>query len=168
MNGLTIHKDTKLGPKVYILPEGITIDSDNITLDGHGATIMGTHKTASQGIKAHGRKNITIKNLRILNYYHGMSIKYSAGVEICDCTITLTTEIQSNTLFLDIWKPAADSYGGAIFLEQVTNAKIHDNDLQHEMNGILSYQCKRLEVTKNLANYCSGFGLHLFKTSQTT
>ena len=168
MNGITIKQNTKLEPKVYLLPEGITIDSDNVTLDGHGATIIGTDKTASQGIKVSGRKNITIKNLRILNYYHGISIKKSTGIEICNCTITLTTEIQSNTLFLDIWKSAADSYGGAIFLEQVTDAKIHDNDLQHQMNGILSYQCKRLEVTNNLANYCSGFGFHLFETSDST
>jgi parallel beta-helix repeat protein len=168
MTGLTINKDTQLEPKVYLLPEGITIDSDNVILDGHGATIMGTDKTASKGIKISGRKNITIKNLRILNYYHGISIKKSTGIEICDCTITLTTEIQSNTLFLDIWKSAADSYGGAIFLEQVTDADIHDNDLQHQMNGLLSYQCRRLNVTNNLANYCSGFGFHLFETSEST
>ncbi len=80
----------------------------------------------------------------------------------------LTTEIQSNTLFLDIWKPAADAYGGAIFLEQVTDANIHDNDLQHQMNGILSYQCRNLKMTNNLANYCSGFGFHLFETSDSS
>lgn len=168
MNGLTINQDTKLEPKVYLLPEGITIDSDNVVLDGHGATIIGTDKTASQGIKVSGRKNIVIKNLRILNYYHGISIKQSAGIEISHCTITLTTEIQSNTLFLDIWKPAADAYGGAIFLEQVTDAKIYDNDVQHQMNGVLSYQCKDLNVVNNLANYCSGFGFHLFETTNST
>src|SRR5690349_17653479 len=168
MNGLTINKDTKLEPKIYLLPEGIKIDSDNVTLDGHGATIMGTEKTVSEGIRVSGRKNIVIKNLRVLNYYHGVSVKQSTRIEICDCTISLTTEIQSNTLFLDIWKPAAEAYGGAIFLEQVTDARIHDNDLQHQMNGILSYQCNRLNVANNLANYCSGFGFHLFETSDST
>src|SRR5688572_13203815 len=126
MNELRINRDTQLEPKVYVLPEGITIDSDNVTLDGQGATIMGIDKTASQGIKVKDRKNIIIKNLRILNYYHGISIKKSVGIEICNCTITLTTEIQSNTLFLDIWKPAADAYGAAVFLQEVTDAKIHD------------------------------------------
>lgn len=168
MNELRINRDTQLEPKVYLLPEGITIDSDNVTLDGQGATIMGTDKTASQGIKVLDRKNIIIKDLRILNYYHGISIKKSVGIEICNCTITLTTEIQSNTLFLDIWKPAADAYGGAIFLEAVTGARIHDNDLQHQMNGVLTYQCKRLDVTNNLASYCSGFGFHLFETCDST
>jgi parallel beta-helix repeat protein len=104
----------------------------------------------------------------VLNYYHGISIQQSTGIEICDCTISLTTEIQSNTLFLNIWKPASDAYGAAIFLEQVTDAKIHDNDLQHQMNGILSYQCKRLNVRHNLANYSSGFGFHLFETCDST
>ncbi len=168
MNGLRIDRDTQLEPRIYLLPEGITIEADNVILDGHGATIMGTDKTNSQGVKVFSRKNITIKNLRVLNYYHGISIQQSSGIEISHCTITLTTEIQSNTLFLDIWKPAADAYGGAIFLHQVTDAKIHDNDLQHQMNGILSYHCKRLEVTNNLANYCSGFGFHLYDTSDST
>ena len=168
MNGLRIDRDTQLEPKVYLLPEGITIDADNMTLDGQGATIMGTDKTNSQGVKVFGRKNVVIKNLRVLNYYHGVSIKQSSGIEISHCTVTLTTEIQSNTLFLDIWRPAADAYGGAIFLEQVTDARIHDNDLQHQMNGILSYHCKRLEVMNNLANYSSGFGFHLYDTCDST
>ena len=168
MDELKINKDTQLDPKLYVFPDGITIDSDNVTLDGNGATIMGIDKTASKGLKVSGRKNIIIKNLRVINYYHGISIQKSTGIEISDCTITLTTEIQSNTLFLDIWKPATDAYGGAIFLEGVTDANIHDNDLQHQMNGILSYQCKRLNVTNNLASYCSGFGFHLFETCDST
>lgn len=167
MNGLRINKDTQLESQVYLLPEGITIDSDNVTLDGQGATIMGTDKTG-EGIRVSGRKNVIIKNLRVLNYYHGISIKESKEIEISDCTITSTAEVPSNTLFLDIWKPAADSYGGAIYLEQVTDAKIHDSDLQHQMNGLLSYQCKRLDVKNNLANYCSGFGFHLFETCEST
>lgn len=167
MNGLRINKDTHLDPKVYLLPEGITLEADNVILDGQGATIMGADKTG-QGISVSGRKNIVIKNLRVLNYYHGISIKNSKGIEISNCTITSTAEIPANTLFLDIWKPAVEAYGGAIYLEEVTGASIHDNDLQHQMNGLLSYQCKRLTVANNLASYCSGFGFHLFETCDST
>ena len=167
MNELRINKDTQLDPKVYLLPDGITIDADDVTLDGNGATILGIDKT-NQGINVLRRKNITIKNLRLLNYYHGISIQNSTGVEMHHCTITQTSEIQSNTLFLDIWKPAREAYGGGIFLHDVSDANIYDNDLQHQMNGILSYRCKRLKVTNNLANYCSGFGFHLFETSDSS
>jgi parallel beta-helix repeat protein len=167
MNGLRITNDTQLEPKVYLLPEGITIDADNITLDGQGATILGMDK-AGEGIRASGRNNIIIKNLRVLNYYHGILIKESGKLEIANCTVTSTAEIQSNTVFLDIWKPAAEAYGAAIFLQQVTDAEIHDNDLQHQMNGILSYHCSNLHVRNNNANYCSGFGFELYDTSDST
>ena len=166
-DGLRINRDTQLEPRVYMLTEGISIDSDHVVLDGRGATILGVDKTG-QGIRVSGRKNVVIKNLRVLDYYHGISIKKSQDIEVHHCSITGTAEIQPNTLFLDIWKPAADTYGGAIYLEQVTTAKIHDNDLQHQMNGILGYQCKGLEVKNNVANYCSGFGFHLFETSDST
>src|SRR5688500_13048927 len=167
MNGLRITKDTQLEPRVYLLPEGITIDSDNITLDGQGATILGTDK-AGEGVRAAGRNNITIKNLRLMKYYHGISIKNSRKLEIANCTVTSTAEIQSNTLFLDIWKSVSDAYGAAIFLNEVSDAEIHDNDLQHQMNGILSYHCKNLVVRNNNASYCSGFGFHLYDTSEST
>ena len=167
MDGLRISQDTQLEPRVYMLPEGITIDSDDVVLDGRGATLLGVGQQGA-GIRVSGRKNLVIKNLRLLNYYHGISIRKSRDIEIHNCSLTGTAEIQPNTLFLDIWKPAADAYGGAIYLEQVTNARIHDNDLQHQMNGILSYQCKGLEVKNNVANYCSGFGFHLFETSDST
>ena len=167
MNGLRITNDTQLEPKVYLLPEGITIDSDNITLDGRGATILGTDKTG-EGIRVSGRNNIVIKNLRVMNYYHGISIKASGKLEITNCTVTSTAEIQSNTVFLDIWKPAAEAYGAGIFLQEVTEAEIHDNDLQHQMNGILSYHCSSLHVRNNNASYCSGFGFELYDTSDST
>jgi parallel beta-helix repeat protein len=167
MNRLRIEKDTQLEPRVYLLPEGITIDSDNVTLDGQGATILGTDKTG-EGIRITGRKNILVKNLRILNFYHGISINNSSGVEIMNCTVTRTAEIPANTLFLNIWKPFSEAYGAAIFLNEVTEISLHDNDLQHQMNGLLSYHCKRLTVTNNIANYCSGFGFHLYETCDST
>lgn len=167
MNGLRIEKDTQLEPRVYLLPEGITIDSDNVVLDGQGATILGMNKTG-EGVRVSGRKNIVIKNLRVMNAYHGISIQKSRGIEISNCTVTSTAEIPSNTLFLDIWKPVSDAYGAGIFLNEVPDARIHNNDLQHQMNGILSYHCKNLEVVHNLANYCSGFGFHLYDTSDST
>lgn len=40
-NGLVITEDTTLAPGVYFLPNGITIASDNLTLDGNGAVLVG-------------------------------------------------------------------------------------------------------------------------------
>jgi parallel beta-helix repeat protein len=163
MNGLRIEQDTRLEPQVYLLPDGITIDADNVTLDGQGATVIGTDKTG-EGVRVQGRRNIVIRNLHVRNYYHGISIQKSHEIEIQNCTVTSTSELPSNTLFLDIWKPASEAYGAGVFLNEVTHANIHANDMQHQMNGVLSYHCKGLRVSNNTANYCSGFGFHLYKT----
>jgi parallel beta-helix repeat protein len=40
--------------------------------------------------------------------------------------------------------------------------------LQHQMNGILSYHSSSLHVRNNNASYCSGFGFHLYDTSDST
>lgn len=156
-------QDLQLEPRVYFIPEGLTIDADNITLDGRGATLVGTDKMG-EGIRVLGRKKITIKNLNIMNFYHGISLRKTEGIEISNCHITSTAENPSNTIFLDVWKDAASPYGSAIYLEEVTGARIHDNNLQHQMNGVLSYRCKRLELIRNNASYSSGFGFHLFET----
>ena len=44
---------------------------------------------------------------------------------------------------------------------------IAHNDLQHQMNGLLAYHCRQLTVQGNVANYCSGFGFHLYDTSDS-
>jgi parallel beta-helix repeat protein len=75
--------------------------------------------------------------------------------------------VEPNTLFLDIWLPAEKAYGGGILLCRVKESLIAENDLQHQMNGLLAYHCRYLTVRSNVANYSSGFGFHLYDTSDS-
>src|SRR5690606_36529428 len=68
---------------------------------------------------------------------------------------------------LDIWLDAERAYGGGILLQEVEDSTISRNDLQHQMNGLLTYDCKRLTVRENNASYCSAFGIHLYGTSDS-
>ena len=81
--------------------------------------------------------------------------------------ITGTAELVANTVFLNIWEPADNAYGAGILLNRVENAEIRQNDLQHQMNGLLSYHCRKLHVRQNNACYSSGFGFHLFDTCES-
>lgn len=164
---MEVSQDTRLEPGVYVLPNGITITADNVTLDGNGATLVGANQSG-YGITIRGAKNVTIQNLHLLNYYHAIHASDCQGLTIHHCHCTATAELPANTIFLDIWKTAEEAYGGGIFLHKVTAAHIHDNDLQHQMNGLLAYSCARLSVENNLANYCSGFGFYLHETSYST
>jgi parallel beta-helix repeat protein len=148
---------------VYYLPQGINIARNNLTLDGGGALLIGRGQTG-RGVTISDCQNVSIQNLNLQEYYHGVYAQRCQGVRISNCRITATAEIPANTIFLDIWLPAESSYGGGIFLWQVSDAQVCDNDLQHQMNGLLTYECQRLSIQKNNASYCSGWGFHLYKT----
>jgi parallel beta-helix repeat protein len=162
-NGLVIKQNTTLQPGTYHLPAGLVINSDEVVLDGQGAVLIGENKSG-RGITLRNCQKVTLKNLRLLNYYHGIYAENCQKLTITGCQVASTAEVTPNTIFLDIWRPAEQAYGSGIFLWKVSHSQIQHNDLQHQMNGLLSYQCHHLEVQNNIANYCSGFGFHLFET----
>ncbi|MBZ0289851.1 MAG: right-handed parallel beta-helix repeat-containing protein, partial [Anaerolineae bacterium] len=164
--GMVITQDTKLTPGVYYLPDGITIAADGVTLDGGGAVIVG-HQRQGRGVEIQGKNRVTIKNLRVRDFYHGIYARNCQQLTIDHCQITSTAEVEPNTIFLDIWLKADAAYGGGVLLWNVQDSTISANDLQHQMNGLLTYGCNRLTVKENTASYNSGFGMHLFATSDS-
>lgn len=165
-DGMTLREDTAFAPGVYYLPNGITIDADGITLDGNGAVLVGSERQG-QGIRVNGSSNVTIKSVRLRDYYHGVCARGCRHLTLTNNHITSTAEVPPNTIFLDIWLGPEAAYGGAIFLWEVSDSLVADNDLQHQQNGLLTYFCSRLTVRGNQANYNSGWGFHLFNTCES-
>ncbi len=164
--GLGIRQSTVLQPGAYVLPAGLTIAADGITLDGNGAVLVGVNRQGA-GVQVDGHAGVTIRNLRIRDYYHGLVVRNCQNVTLEHNQISATAEVPVNTVFLDIWRPAADAYGGAILLDHVAGGEINDNNLQHQMSGLLLYHCRRLNVRRNNASYKSGFGVYLHDTSDS-
>ena len=162
-DGMVLKKNAVLAPGVYYLPNGITVGASGITLDGSGALLVGKDHEGV-GIRAEGRSNIVIKNLRLRDYHHGIAVKDGSGITISNNHITATAEVPPNTIFLDIWRGPENPYGGAILLWNVSKSTVSDNRIQHQQNGLLTYHCRRLTVRANQANYNSGFGIHLYQT----
>lgn len=162
-SGMALRESVQLEPGVYYLPEGLTIEADGVTLDGNGATLIGDSRTGA-AVHVNGFDNITIKNLKIRDFKHGVAVHNARRLTICGCHIASTAEIAPNTIFLDIWRPATDPYGGAILLDRVADSLVHDNDIQHQMNGLMAYHCTNLTVRHNVASFNSGFGFYLYNT----
>ena len=165
-DGMVIRTDTTLAPGTYFLPAGLTIAADGVTLDGNGATLIGADGR-DVGVRIEGRKGVTVRNLRLREYYHGIVARDAERLLLERNSISATAEVEPNTAFLDVWKDATTPYGGAILLERAADANIVENDLRHQMNGLLTYHCRRLSVRRNNASYNSGFGIHLFDTSDS-
>ncbi len=165
-DGMEIGENVILEGGTYHLPHGLQITADNVILDGGGAALVGSEQTG-RGIQLVNCQNVTIRNVVLSNYYHGIYAQNCHNLTVENCKIRETAELPANSDFLSIWQTAVAAYGSGIFLEQVTDSHILYNDLQHQMNGLLAYDCQRLNVRHNLANYCSGFGFYLFETSQS-
>lgn len=55
VDGMVITRDTVFAPGVYVLPHGIEIAANDVTLDGNGAVIVGEN-FAGRGVSIHKRK----------------------------------------------------------------------------------------------------------------
>jgi len=163
-DGMKITKDTVLAEGVYILPNGIEIAADGVTLDGNGAVLIGKDFKGS-AVRAVGRKNITIKNICAERYYHGIRIENCSNVTLEGNRVTNTAELDPGKYWLDIWLPAEKAYGAGVILINTTKSRIANNHLAHQQNGILMYGCSQLVVEKNDTSYESGFGIHLYDSS---
>lgn len=163
-DGQEITQDTVLTPGVYVLPRGLRIRASRVTLDGNGAVLIAGGQTGT-GISIENVDQVTVRNLTIIGYYHGIAAHHGRFLTIENCHITKTAELPANTIFLDIFKPVYEACGAGIFLHRVEESTLRGNDLQHQMNGLMAYKCSHLQVENNLANYCSGFGFYLNETN---
>jgi parallel beta-helix repeat protein len=161
-NGIVIKDDVILKPGNYLLPDGLIIGANGITLDGNGAHIAG--ESHGKGISILNLEGVTVRNLRLTGFHHGIYAQDCRNLSVNNCQITNTNELAANSEFLDIWRSHENAYGAGIMLLRVSDSLIKSNDLQHQMNGMLSYRCSQLLVEGNIANYCSGWGFHLYET----
>src|SRR5215207_877789 len=117
-DGMIVREDTQFAPGVYVLPNGLTIDADNVHLQGKNTLIVSAEQTGV-GIGANGRTGIRVSDLRLLGYYHALRFDDCADLTIENVEVRGTYEIKSIDTFLYLWLPIGQVYGGAILLNNV-------------------------------------------------
>ncbi len=167
LDGMRITEDTRFAPGIYALSQGLIIDADNITLDGTGVFLV-AHKHQGVGILAEGRRGITLRGIGVSGFYHGIRLEHCQGVTIEQVTVRNTAEIEGIDTFLYLWKPIDQVYSGAILFDDVQNGAVRRCDLQHQMNGVLLYNCTGVRIEKNNASFNSGWGVYLNASSGNT
>jgi parallel beta-helix repeat protein len=159
-DGLVLTHDARLEPGVYVLPQGITLAADNITLDGSGALIVSPAQ-AGVGVRVQGRQGVTIRNLNLSGYYHGIRADHCRDLTLEHVRIRATAEIEGMDTFLYLWHPLDNVYSAAILCHDVQGGTIRACDVQHQMNGLLLYGSAGLTIEKNNASFNSGWGIYL-------
>ena len=159
-DGMTITQDTRFTPGVYVLPHGVTLAADHITLDGGGALIV-SPDASGVGIHVEERHDVTIRNIRISGYAHGIRADHCADLTIENVRVRDTAEIEGIDTFLYLWNPIEKVYSGAILCHDVHGGAIRACDVQHQMNGVLLYASSGLTIEKTNASFNSGWGVYL-------
>jgi parallel beta-helix repeat protein len=127
--------------------DGIVVQKDNITLDGAGHSLQGASATGYTGIFLTGRSNVTIKNIRIENFYDGIWFDSSSH-----CNIT------SNSL-------ATNGYDG-IYLHSCLGSSVADNAVTGSaMHGIGLDSCFNMSVAGNTVRAGNGCGIMLYDSN---
>lgn len=161
---MVITEDTTLAPGVYHLEHGIVFGADGITLDGGGALLVSGHHSGA-AVHAENRRGITVRNLSTRGFYHGVRFDHCQDVTLEGLRVRDTAEIEGIDTFLYLWLPIEQVYSGAVLLNDVQGGVVRSCDLQHQMNGILLYDCSRLTVENNNASFNSGWGVYLSGSS---
>ncbi len=117
----------------------LIINADNVAIDGNGLSINGSGAINTRGIIAQGRKNLTIKNLRVYNYSSGI---YLYG--------TNDSKIINNSL--------EENLAGILLVESSNRNYIKNNKLSRNKDGIYLSFSSDNKVEENLAysNYFTG------------
>ncbi len=158
-NGMLITHDITLAAGVHVLPDGIRIEGNDITVRGEGAHIVSPEQ-AGVGIYAHG-DNITIGGVNVNGFYHGVRADDCTNLTLETLTIRNTYELPGIDSFLYLWQPLDQAYGGAVLLSNVRGGVVQTCDLQHQMNGVQLYGCERIVVSDVNASFNSGWGVYL-------
>lgn len=165
-DGMIISEDTQFEPGIYVLPQGIRLAADNVSLTGEGVTIVSPQHTGV-GIHADGHSNLTISGFSLSGFEHGIRMDNCNDVVIDSVTIRNTAEIEGIDTFLYLWRQIEEAYSGAILLNNVRGGTVRNSDLQHQMNGILLYHSSGVTVENNNASFNSGWGVYLSNTSDS-
>ncbi|MBK9123982.1 MAG: right-handed parallel beta-helix repeat-containing protein [Chloroflexi bacterium] len=168
-NGMVVTESTRLAPGVYVLPNGLSIGADGVTLEGEDTQIISGAKTGA-GISVQGHSNVTVRGLYLSGYYHAVRADACRDLVIENVTVRNTAEVDGITTFVYLWKTldwleVEKAYGGAILLNNVQGGAVRGCDLQHQMNGLMMYRCSGLMVEDNNASFNSGWGVYLHDSS---
>jgi parallel beta-helix repeat protein len=142
------------------LSEGIEIDSDGITLDGDGHSII--FPPAGYGVYADSKTGLTIKNLNISGMHVGIFLDSCTNSTITNNSISSTFDgielyFGSNNTVTGNTSSSNNFYG--IYGYAQANTTITDNILtSNNFSGVNLGACQYCVVADNVISYTTSFG----------
>ncbi len=132
----------------YVLTGNISsvvIERNDMTLDGAGLTVQESQGSSYEGIYVYGRSNVTVKNINVEGFYHGVWLDSSSNSSIFNSNIEANTGtgivLSAGSRYNSIVENNITANGGeGIFLLGSSNYNsIIDNTITTNNYGISLY-----------------------------
>ena len=81
-----LNKSTRLCGENFVLNSGLAVSSDNVDIDCSSAVLKGSLFSKNTGIVIEDRKNVTLRDCRIVNYAVGIIVRNSSNVFLSEIT----------------------------------------------------------------------------------
>ena len=154
-DGMTITENTTFCPGTYNLPNGITIEADNIKLDCDGAVLNGTG--SGNGIYLYYKQNNIIRNCTARNYYYGIYLYFSSNniikynnISDNDFGIQLSSSSDNNITHNNAY---SNDFRGISLMTSINNTLASNNAYLNVWAGIqLSSSSNNLVTDNNVSN----------------
>ncbi len=164
---LSITQDTVLCPGVFRVSGSatgvISIDANNVTLDGSNASFLGSDTTSGKyGLIITGRTGVTVKNIRFSGYFYGIKAENSSSISIQDIVSNYNSKSDGTFLSINIVFPGM---GGGVVFNNVTNSIVKNNVLINQNTGIHLYNSNGNTIENNQASFNKTWGVALYGSS---
>ncbi len=124
---------------VPIETSAIVVERDNVVVDGAGYTVKGTGTDFSKGIDLAYRSNVTIKNIKIRDFYYGIYLYRSSNNCISENEMTpnnvygirLYSHCNNNTISGNI---VSDNVIGIFLRSYCNNNTVSSNDVHSNLD----------------------------------
>jgi len=151
---------TSLDNVTYIFTDNnygsVVVQRDNLVIDGAGYTLQGAQLWNSKGIDLTGRRNVTIRNMTIMEFFYGIWLQASSANSLFGNNVTLNK--------VGIW--ASNSSHSNIFGNTVESNMNYNLYLEYSSKNNVFENNVTAKVEVFLASlHYSYFGIYLYHSS---
>ncbi|MEO7453380.1 MAG: right-handed parallel beta-helix repeat-containing protein, partial [Fimbriimonadales bacterium] len=190
--GQRITRSTTVEQEVYAFPStaddgtkaAITIEGNGITVDFNGATLEGTPQRTEPdqrkgtGIIVRG-SNVTIKNLKVRGYRHGLIAREVPNLRIFDSDFSYnwkqrlasTVEREDAADWMSFHQNEKDEwlqFGEGIYLRDCDKFEVKNCTITGGQSGLMVTQCDGGKIWNNNFSFLSALGLGMYRSSNNT
>jgi parallel beta-helix repeat protein len=111
----------------------VSIERDNIIFNGENHSIQGSSAFSTNGIELSGRKNVTILNVGVVEFWQGIYISESSYITVSE---NLVTDHYNGIMIMsssNCWiagNNVTSNYNDAIYFENCTNPTVLGNQIR--------------------------------------